>query len=703
VPPSTAALITRAADALRAATEKLPAGEERPGQAAMAEAVARAIADRRHLVVAAGTGTGKSLAYLVPAVLSGRRVVVATATKALQDQLCGMDLPFLHEHLEQPFTHALLKGRSNYLCLQRVAEVEAAGTAGQGSLRLDTMAERAPADELRRIVEWGEATHTGDRAELDFEPSPSAWGALSVNAIECPGATKCPKGEECFAERARWAAAAADVVVVNMHLYGMHLASGGVVLPDHDVLVLDEAHQTEYVISDTCGIQLGPGRLVALGRSTRAVLDDDRLLADLETQGGRLRDALGRELGRRIRRMAGEDLAAVLVDVRQQVDAVVAGLRKVPDDVSGDVTTRKQRAMAAATHLVDDIDTALEQAGPDVVWVEGTADSPVLRVAPVEVGEVLRAALWGDDKGGSSAGSIAGDGDEGREGGREGDGDREDHGDGSYDGADDTRDDHTGDGPGGVTVVLTSATVPPGLAPRLGLAEGRFDELDVGSPFDYEHNAVLYCAAHLPEPRSAGFDEATHQELEALIGAAGGRTLALFTSWRAMDAAAEALADRLPGRLLTQRELPKPALVKAFTDDPRASLFATLGFWQGIDVPGPTLSLVTIDKLPFPRPDEPLLSARREVARAAAFTTVDLPRAATMLAQGAGRLIRTATDRGVVAVLDRRLSTAGYRWNLVGALPPMRRTKDRDEVVAWLRTLDAEASEREDLAASAPP
>ncbi|MEZ5205256.1 MAG: helicase C-terminal domain-containing protein [Acidimicrobiales bacterium] len=225
----------------------------------------------------------------------------------------------------------------------------------------------------------------------------------------------------------------------------------------------------------------------------------------------------------------------------------------------------------------------------------------------------------------------------------------------------------------------------------MGLASGDHDVLDVGSPFDYEHHALLYCAAQLPDPRSAAFDPAVHDELRALIAAAGGRTLALFTSYRAMDAAVEALRGQLPGPLLCQRDLPKPALIGAFAEDESASLFATMGFWQGIDVPGRTLSLVTIDRLPFPRPDEPLLQARREQAKADAFRLIDLPRTATMLAQGAGRLIRSASDRGVVAVFDPRLATAKrYRWTLVEALPPMRRTKDRAEAESLLQAIAAQ-------------
>jgi ATP-dependent DNA helicase DinG len=424
------------------------------------------------------------------------------------------------------------------------------------------------------------------------------------------------------------------VVVVNTYLYGLHLASDGAILPDHDVAVIDEAHQLEDVISATSGFQLGGGRFVALGRVTGAIIDDPQLLADLQAAGARLGDALGEEVGRRLRQGVTGDLADAVALGRQRADAVMSALRAVPDDGPGDVAARKQRAMRAATALIDDIDAVLDVPPTHVAWVEGPDDAPSLNVAPIDVAEVLRSTLWDQ-----------------------------------------------------ATVVLTSATIPAHAGERLGLEPDRFDDLDVGSPFDYEANALLYCAAHPPDPRSDAYEAALHEELGALIDAAGGRTLALFTSWRAMHTAVDALRDRLPGRMLTQSDLPKPALIEAFTTDESSCLFATMGFWQGVDIPGPSLSLVTIDKLPFPRPDEPLLQARREQVRGQAFEVVDLPRAATMLAQGAGRLIRTATDRGVVAVLDARLASARYRWEIVNALPPMRRTKDRAEVEAFLRTL----------------
>lgn len=612
-------------------------GEVRPGQRKMAEAVDRAINEQSHLLVQAGTGTGKSLAYLVPAVHSGKPTVVATATKALQDQLVGKDLPFLAEHLDRPFTFASLKGRGNYLCLQRAREAIAtidgsSGTAGSGEqLRLDEDAERAPRDELIRIIEWATKAETGDRAELPFEPAQRSWAALSISARDCPGATRCPVGDACFAERARAAAAEADIVVVNTHLYGLDLAAGGAILPDHDLVVIDEAHQLEDVISATAGLELSGGTFSALARTVRALVADDRLVGDLDASAAQLSDALADLHGQRLRR-PDPVLAAAIEVARPRVQAVLGATRAIESD-NLDVVARKHRVVKATTSLIEDIERANSISDSEVAWVEGPPHAPRLRVAPVDVVDAL-APLW-------ARGSV----------------------------------------------VLTSATLPRNLASRLGLAPDDHTQLDVGSPFDYERNSLLYCAAHLPDPRGANFEPAMLEELEALVNAAGGRTLALFTSWRAMQVAVEQLRPRLDFTVFDQTSLPKPALVRAFAEDETSCLFATMGFWQGIDVAGSTLSLVTIDKLPFPRPDEPLVQARRERARGTAFSTVDLPRAAMLLAQGAGRLIRTAQDRGAVAVLDPRLAKASYRWEIVNALPPMRRTKDRAEAERFLRSL----------------
>ena len=628
-PSDRLAAITR--KALEAITDAMPAGEVREGQLEMAEAVARAVVDGRHLVAEAGTGTGKTFAYLVPAILSGRKVVVATATKALQDQLAGKDLPFLAEHLDTPFAFAVLKGRSNYVCLQRIREL-----GGEGDQMALEVGPRPPAEEIAVLSRWAATSETGDRAELEREPSHRAWQAVSVGPRECPGAGKCPKGEVCFAEKARRAAADAEVVVVNTHLYGMHLATGGAVLPEHDLVVIDEAHQLEDTVAATAGVEMTGGRFAALARSVGAIVDDTALVSGIDELAGMWRASLADERGRRLRGRLDGEPARVLGLARNRLDPAMAALRQVPDDGPGDVGARKVRAMQAMTSLIDDIDSVQEVRVDEVSWVEGTEENPVLRVAPVDVGELLAEQLWPT-----------------------------------------------------CTAVLTSATLPVALPAQVGLPSGGFQRLDVGSPFDYPNQALLYCAAHLPDPRSAAFDPAVHEELEALIGAAGGRTMALFTSYRALQAAVEALRPRLAVELLAQDDLPKPALVARFAAEPRTCLFATMGFWQGVDIPGDTLTLVAIDRLPFPRPDDPLLQARRERARADAFRLVDLPRATTLIAQGAGRLVRSTTDRGVVAVLDPRMATnTRYRWDMVNALPPMRRTRDRAEAEAFLRSLD---------------
>ena len=640
-------------------------GESREGQRQMASSVGRSIAAQRHLVVQAGTGTGKSLAYLIPAALSGQRVVVATATKALQDQLAHNDLPLVSDALQSGLSFAVLKGRSNYLCRQRVVEV--GGQGGQLSLSADAAvspdaddpltapADKDPldggrlADQVRQLVRWSSDTITGDRAELDFEPHFRAWAMVSTTARECPGAFRCPSGHDCFAEDARARAADADVVVVNTHLYGAHLASGGAVLPAHQVVVFDEAHEVEEVMTDSLGVEIGPGRFRALATTARPLLAPNApgAIATAEAVAD-LADVLQRALapltGARVPpgdligggadgtdSELAQALALATGRVSRLTDSQRQAERAADDDETAPSRSRRDRALLAAGHLAGDLARLGALTEDEVAWVDGGTRSPILRVSPIDVGPLLSEHLWAT-----------------------------------------------------VTGVLTSATVPIGLADRLGLPAEDTDALDVGSPFDYRNHAMLYVARALPDRRRPESEPALHDELETLINAAGGRTLALFTSWRAMNAAVDALRPRLGFPILSQSDRPKAALVEAFRASEPSCLFATLGFWQGVDLPGRTLSLVTLDRIPFPRPDEPVLQARRERAGAGAFAAVDLPRAGTLLAQGAGRLIRNAEDRGVVAVLDSRLATARYRGALLARVPPMKRSVDRAEVEAFL-------------------
>jgi ATP-dependent DNA helicase DinG len=632
-------------------------GEERPSQRRMAEAVAAAFESDRHLLVQAGTGTGKSLAYLVPAILSGRTVVVATATKALQEQLVHKDLPLLAQRLRVPFKAALLKGRSNYLCL---AKLGALAEPAQARLAGVDPGDRV----LGEIVAWaggGEPDavhHHGDRAELPFAVHGRLWAEVSVDSRECPGAARCPQGAVCFAERARARAAEADVVVVNTHLLGVDLAMGGFVLPEHDLVVIDEAHGLEDVAAAAFGLEIGVGRFEHVARAAAGVFTDDAGVSAAVSRIGASVDAeLARLVGERVEPSSGH-LGTLLVTAGELLAGVSRQAAAL--DVAGAADSAKVRLVGAVDGLRSDIQSALEVRAGRVAWVES---GPALRVAPVDVGPHLAASLFAHR-----------------------------------------------------TTVLTSATLSVGgdLAPvawRLGLRdelepelEGAapfeadvvdaeaphslaHDVLEVASPFDYEHQALLYCPVHLPDPRASAFPAAARAELAQLIAVAGGRTLALFTSRRALDEAAEELVDVVDHEILVQDALPRPQLVERFATEEQTCLFATMGFWQGLDVPGRACSLVVIDKIPFPRPDDPLAEARRREAAARRrdpFTAVDLPRAATLLAQGAGRLIRSADDRGVVAVLDRRLGKARYAWTLVRSLPPMRRTRELADVRAFL-------------------
>jgi ATP-dependent DNA helicase DinG len=639
------------ATALRHVVAALPSGgEAREGQAQMAEAVAASIDGRRHLVVRAGTGTGKTLGYLVPAILSGRRVVVATATRALQDQLATKDLPFLERHLDHPFDWAVLKGRSNYVCVQRLAELAPGFEGGSAQLGLDGFAESVDPDELAALARWAATTATGDRADLGAEPSEAAWSAVSTGSRDCPGAHRCPRGDQCFAEAARARAAEADVVVVNLHLYGLDVASEGAVLPEHDVLVVDEAHVMDDIISATTGVEIGANRFTHLARMLRGVLAEaGAAITDVADAGSLLTQALVPHRDRRLTAPLPDDLGDALVTIRGRVERVQAALRAIPDDATGDLAARAVRARQAATSLLEDLDAVAVPGDSHVLFVAGSERSPALRLAPVDVAGLLRDRLWSQRP-----------------------------------------------------AVLTSATLAPGFGPALGLPQRPDELLDVGSPFDYRSHGLVYCAAHLPRPTDPRWPDAVIDEIARLVEAAGGRTLALFTSYRAMERAVEALRDRHPYPLLAQGDLPKPALIERFTREPETCLFATMSFWQGIDVPGPSLSLVCIDRLPFPRPDDPLLQARRDRAGAGAFLAIDVPRAATLLAQGAGRLIRTATDRGAVAVLDPRLATARYGPKIVATLPKMRRTTDRAEIERFLRELRSPGDRAQPTAAASP-
>ena len=627
-------------DLLAAAVEAL-GGAERPGQVQMAEEVAAAMAEGRHLLVQAGTGTGKSLAYLVPALLHQDRVVVATATIALQQQVVDRDLPALVDAaaplLGRRPTYAILKGRANYVCRNKVL-------GGMPDDDQDGLFDPSPTTALGRDVVrlrgWVDDTETGDRDELDPGVSDRAWRQVSVSARECLGAQKCPHGADCFAELSRERAAAADVVVTNHAMLAIDALESFSVLPEHDVVVVDEGHELVDRVTGVATDELTPTLVQrAAARSRRLVDDTDDLADAAET----LELALAAVPDGRVVDLP-EELATAVALVRDAARAVVSELTRVKGADDG-----ARRFALAATGAVHETAERVAAHSPyDVTWVShDQRRGPVLKVAPLSVNGLLREALFADR-----------------------------------------------------SVVLTSATLELGgsfdaIARQVGLTGDDAPEwtgLDVGSPFDYPRQAILYVARRLPPPGRDGASPAAVDELATLVEAAGGRTLGLFSSMRAAEAAAAEMRERLDVPVLCQGDDRTAALVAAFAADEPTCLFGTLSLWQGVDVPGDACRLVVIDRIPFPRPDDPLMSARAQAVEAAGgngFVTVSATHAALRLAQGAGRLVRRSSDRGVVAVLDSRLATARYAGFLRSSLPPFWFTTDHDTAVGALRRLDA--------------
>jgi Rad3-related DNA helicases len=619
-------------------------GDERPGQQALAAAIAAAISEGHHLVAEAPTGSGKSLAYLAPAIASGKKVVVATATLTLQDQLWSKDLPHLREHGGVDFTGALLKGRGQYVCRSKLDRARA------GQPLLDERPGPTLERDVERLVRFVASSRTGDFAEVDV--ADASRRIASCAPRECPGANKCDDGDDCFAEHARKRANSADVLIVNHALYCAHLASSGAVLPEHDLVIFDEAHGLADVATTAFGIDLAPGGLRQLASRLTGVGvsrgDADPLAAAA--------DALERALEKADGRI--DPTAGAVADALGSAAERLAGA--IPSiDASGDPTAAAQTTQLAASRL----DALRRLRAPDadeVVW----AERETLHLAPIDVSKILGARLFAL-----------------------------------------------------TPTVLTSATLGGGarfaaLTRRLGLDpsaeigpivihddDGDDDEmrlpglgyvdLTVESPFDFREQAMLYVPRHLPEPRDPKWADAATAETARLANAAGGRALILCTSRAAVDRMAAALRAETDHPVLVQGESSKAVLLERFGSEEQSCLVATRSFWTGVDIPGPSCVLVVLDRLPFSRPDDPLAQARREKAErngGSGFGDVDLPAAALVLAQGAGRLIRTRSDRGVVAVLDRRLATAGYRHALLDALPPMRRVVDPDIVAEFLAT-----------------
>ncbi|GAB3585235.1 ATP-dependent DNA helicase [Calidifontibacter terrae] len=651
-------------DLLAAAVDSV-GGTPRPGQQQMAEAVGASFEDGHHLLVQAGTGTGKSLAYLVPAVAhaqaTGKPVIVATATIALQAQIVGRDLPRLAQALRpllgRPVTYGMVKGRRNYLCQHKIvggypSDDDSLLEVGQVDQQLGRLEK-----EIVRLREWGAETESGDRDELVPGVSERAWSQVSVSAHECLGST-CPMVQDCFVEKARAEAADVDVVVTNHSFMAIDSFEGRQMLPEHDALIVDEAHELVDRVTSTITDELSAGMISTAAKRASRYADTAGLRDAGEALGATL-DALteGRLLG------LSDALALNLQQVHEAARTVQSDVKpERPADNDGP----RQMARAVVDEIVENCERLLEERDLDVAWVShDERRGSILRVAPMSVAMLVRDKIFGDR-----------------------------------------------------SVVMTSATLELGgtfdaVAGTLGLrGEGspQWEGLDVGSPFDYPKQAIAYVAKHLPPPGRDGTSDKVFDEIETLIRAAGGRTLGLFSSTRAAKAAAEEMRQRFGDEfpVLCQGDDQTGTLVREFAASPRTCLFGTMTLWQGVDVPGASCQLVIIDRIPFPRPDDPITAARTQAIAERGgngFMAVSAVHAALRLAQGAGRLVRRSDDRGVVAFLDSRMVSARYAGFLQRSLPPFWPTSDTKLVLNALRRLDEVADQTPEpapVAATAP-
>ena len=666
------------------------AGAERPGQVAMTEAVNRAVETGEHLAVQAGTGTGKSLAYLVPAVRhavsQNATVVVSTATIALQRQLIDRDLPRLAQALEPALgrapVFAILKGRRNYLCLQRLRM--GAQDEPQDAL-FDPRTVSAVGKQVQRLHEWAETTKTGDRDELVPGVTEQAWRQVAVTARECVGAQRCPFGPQCFAEQARDEAGRADLVVTNHALLAIDALENFIVLPEHDVVIIDEAHDLVDRVTSVASAELSAvAAEIAARRCGRMI--EDKLVTRLKEAGDDLGRVLAEVPAGRLDVLA-ETLALPLESIRDAAGACATDFRSTARDTEEDPEriAARRSALAALDELRDSADRILGAFGadiaarPDVVWMdrplaEESSRPPTLRVAPLQVGGLLAERLFGQRTVILTSATLALGGSFeplARQWGLP----------------------RSGAPAAPATGPPPASAKPPAAPGDLATSEAHslaWSGLDVGSPFDHPRSGILYVARRLPPPGRDGLPEAYLDELRELITAAGGRTLGLFSSMRAARQAADELRGRIDFPLLCQGDDPTSQLVSQFAADEATCLFGTLSLWQGVDVPGRALQLVVIDRIPFPRPDDPLASARQRAVAARGgngFMDVAAAQAALLLAQGAGRLLRAMSDRGVVAILDPRLVTARYGGFLRASLPPFWTTTDPEVVRGALRRL----------------
>jgi ATP-dependent DNA helicase DinG len=643
-------------------------GEPRSGQIEMAEAVANALSDRHHLLVQAGTGTGKSLAYLVPALVSGKKVLVATATLALQRQLVERDLPkikaALDKELKRDITFAIYKGVGNYLCLQKMNNSEG-DPENQAVLEVSALESDA-----KRLRAWAESPKaSGDRDDAP-DVDRRVWAANSVSGRECMGADECPYGHKCFAALAKAKAQTADVVVTNHTLLAIEIVDSHPILPERDAVILDEAHEFMDRTTQAVTEELTAPRVIRAASMARKhmpgkasdaftkaadkfadAVDDysDDVKAD-PSKAGRL-DELPKQFESSMR------------GIKEAVAVILQLINADAEVIDPNTMAERARVKGALNEISQTVTKLLKPGHTHVLWFEPTYST--IYLAPLSVSDVLRRNLLSE-----------------------------------------------------TPVIATSATLTVGksfdaIAKNIGFVIGEKSEedeesedagvidpanlqiLDVGSPFDFANQGMLYLPKHLPEPGRDGPSIEALTELGELIEAAGGRTLALFSSWRGVEMADEHLRKvlaelKLP--IITQRRGDAVGpLVDKFASIPNSILLGTISLWQGIDVPGPSCTLVAIDRIPFPRPDEPVMSARAAEADAAGgsgFMQISLPRAALLLAQGTGRLIRSIDDRGVVAILDSRIVNKRYGSILLNSMPPFWRTNDGDVIKDALKRLN---------------
>lgn len=703
-------------------------GAARPGQHRMAAAIADAFTSGEHLLVQAGTGTGKSLGYLAPSLVGlaqGKleRVVVATATLALQTQLAHKDIPVALDAVAQVTGRrpraVMLKGRTNYACLHRVRG-GAGGPSDQDALLtaddlLATLPAAAPSaggvepddgpssalgTEVVMLREWAEQQASANgKGERDDAPphTDRAWAQVSIPVRECLGQT-CDFFAECFVEHSRDAARSADLVVTNHALLAIDAMHGGTALPDHDAVVIDEAHELVSRMTGAASAELGPGMVERVARRAMAWLEDELALEFLEC-GDVLRNALDQVEPVRVTDPRSPVVAAA--------DSIRAVARKVASALAGGDDPDKRQAQAAVKEVFDVAERIAGLADADVVHVsESERIGREVHVAPLSVAGLLRERVLRQRTtvfcsatlriGGSFtgvAGSFGLSADDCR---------GEDARGGAVDGEAAAR---------ALAAVELRAGLPSGSGEHEHGVDDDFDDdgpalagehplqwrgLDVGSPFDYPRQGILYVARKLPPPSRDGLPPEVLAEIAELTWAAGGHTLGLFASRRNAEAAAAHVRKELRNlTVLCQGDAQLPELTRRFIAEPATSLFGTLSLWQGVDVPGDTCRLVIIDKIPFPRPDDPLMKARQDAVAEAGgngFMAVAASHAALLLAQGSGRLIRTVHDRGVVAVLDPRLVTARYGSYLRAGMPDFWQTTDRESVIGALRRLDGDSA-----------